>query len=256
MPVSPAEEFRSICLGGFIATRKAVTGTGHPVTPWPRASSRRGARPCRTPVMLARSGQGTAFGEPANSSAISRASGKIASAPASRYRRARATASSNPVTPRASVRAMMTKSRSASRRRRPGSSPPSRRARPQFPRKVPAPFGHFLVFEMNPRDTGRLEQREPSVDVHRLAEARVRVAKQRQRCGLRGEPGASVHELGEREQADIRHAVSRRKCSARKIHRPEAHAARPASRRAARTRPARRTALRTRHREAFCRATG
>ena len=53
-----------------------------------------------------------ALAKAANSSGDSRASGKIASAPACKYSLARRIASSMPYTPRASVRAIITKSRS------------------------------------------------------------------------------------------------------------------------------------------------
>ena len=97
-----------------------------------------------------------------------------------------ATASSKPVTPRASVRAMMTKSRIAARgARRRGSSRPSPRARPATCRRD----GRSASAAPGLRGESRRRRRASNslhgaLDVERLAEAGVGVAEQRQASSL------------------------------------------------------------------------
>ena len=47
----------------------------------------------------------------------------------------------------------------------------------RFTGKVAAPLGHLLIFEVNARDTGLLEEANRAFDVQTLAEAGVGIAK-------------------------------------------------------------------------------
>ena len=75
------------------------------------------------------------------------------------------------------------------RRRRPAPWRPSLPARPGLARQVAAALGQLLIFQVDTRHAGRLEQPHRPLDVQRFAEAGVGVAKQRQRSRL-GETSA------------------------------------------------------------------
>ncbi len=65
-----------------------------------------------------------------------------------------------------------------------------------------AAFGQLLIFEMDARHAGILEQSHGSLDVERLAEAGVSVAQQRQGRRQHDRP-RRLDELRQRQQAHI-----------------------------------------------------
>ena len=108
-----------------------------------------------------------------------------------------------PVTPRASVRAMMTRSGSTPR----GGRGAQLRAHfvgidERLARQMAAALGQQLVFELDGRGAGRFELDDRPLDVHRGAEAGVGIDDQRQ-LDAAGDEGGLLGQLAQREQPNV-----------------------------------------------------